>query len=973
MTITMLPKQIVPRVLFSLAVAVGSAPCLAGPQSNASEDVPDWIRGEGEQLELRLTGHVTRRDSGSVDGAEVRVDIDYNGHVFESWHLQVEDGRFQVWLPVNKYAWYRITVNVTCPDGARCTRTILRHQLRELVRNGLRLNVRLPTRQVTVRVEQNGEGVAGAQVRAELSGGATLRSETDADGVVVFRMFDREQLTSLTAWSDRGLIGGYQFSRKPARDPRADTHVIAMYRCRPFEIHFSDADGQPIEGVQFHCEVATPAPEHNFLGMPDDSTQTTSQDGIATLSWFPDIEDAHCSVDITSGGWVIESIERSPDRLRITAKRAVERKKLTGHISGNGRFAGGFNVRLGSFQAERESGIDYVYSFSDASGRFSAEVLPDTTYAVFLEDEKWVTDAMDLIPFDSRTGKQESVELVLSEGIPVRITLTQGNDRRPIPGAWFNIDSLHEFTWVEDGEVRSGVLARSVSTWTNAQGVIETVAPEGLLETTVYLHDWSAVQTVHVKRGHEHVISFHRKVDEPVEVIGRILPWNEGQQQVAGAMVHIRAIDGESSEEFRIRADEEGTFRIKTRATKLGAIAYSADRQFAGSLVIRDFSESAHIQMYPTRSCTGQLTDQEGNPIAGHRIWASIQVTDEERYGTAEPTVFRLPRIETHTDSEGKYRFTGLPCRTRIWLWADTLPDAPYDMEYVGRIFFLPDDGPRSWVTKIGPAPERPKQRTPLPQRYASMHRDCRLGSYHLMAIVYDGSDDPSREFIDSHLLDSSSHQTVAGFMQLLVDVTELSVEDNRAFVERVDWHHVPQRVLAVAYDLAGEELGRVQLDPQDADAAKAAYEFIELHAPPRHDAEVKWKQAFRQAKEQNKRVWVRTSQRYCGPCFMLSRWIDDHREVLEKDFILLKIDDVRDVNGRAIAERLKKGRRVGVPFHAMFDANEQLLADSYGPLGNIGMMSGLEGKRHFKKMLDAACSRITPQDMDMLLESLED
>jgi hypothetical protein len=179
--------------------------------------------------------------------------------------------------------------------------------------------------------------------------------------------------------------------------------------------------------------------------------------------------------------------------------------------------------------------------------------------------------------------------------------------------------------------------------------------------------------------------------------------------------------------------------------------------------------------------------------------------------------------------------------------------------------------------------------------------------------------------------------------------------------------------VFAVSYDLEGEELGRIHIDPEAADAAESAYGFIERYAPARQDAEAKWNEAFRQAKEQNKRVWVRVSQRYCGPCFALSRWIDDHREVIETDFVVLKIDDVRDLNGHAVAERLTKGRFVGVPFHAMFDANEKLLADSYGPLGNIGSGSGLEGKRHFKKMLDAACLKITPHEIQVLLDSLED
>ena len=253
------------------------------------------------------------------------------------------------------------------------------------------------------------------------------------------------------------------------------------------------------------------------------------------------------------------------------------------------------------------------------------------------------------------------------------------------------------------------------------------------------------------------------------------------------------------------------------------------------------------------------------------------------------------------------------------------------------------------------------------------MLRDARLGSYHLMVINYDKSEEPSREFINKYLLDYSEHMAVASYMQLPVDIKELSEGNNEAVVDRLDWPKTTQGVFVCAYDIEGTELGRIRIDPQAPDAAVAAYQFIERHGPAQQDAEAKWNNAFQQAKEQSKHVWVRIGGRYCGPCFELSRWIDDHREILEKDFILLKIDNVRDLHGKAIAERLTKGRSVGIPFHAIFDANEKLVADSYGPLGNIGCISGLEGKRHFKTMLDAGCSKMTPKDIQVLLDSLKD
>ncbi|MCC7338767.1 MAG: thioredoxin family protein [Pirellulaceae bacterium] len=114
-------------------------------------------------------------------------------------------------------------------------------------------------------------------------------------------------------------------------------------------------------------------------------------------------------------------------------------------------------------------------------------------------------------------------------------------------------------------------------------------------------------------------------------------------------------------------------------------------------------------------------------------------------------------------------------------------------------------------------------------------------------------------------------------------------------------------------------------------------------------------------------------SQRYCGPCFRLARWFDDHREMLEQDFVMLKIDDFRDLNGIEIAKRLTLGKHHGVPFHAIFEADESMLVDSAGNLGNIGHPSGYEGKKHMRKMLETGSKTLTPKEVDQLVDSLED
>ena len=954
-----------------LILLVCFATSFAATRVIATEDVPDWIRGRGEQLELRLTGQVTHGGGGPVDGARVRIEIKSDDQLFESLKPPVEGGRFQVWLPVNKYPWYSINVSATCLDGARGTRVFVRRQLREIVLNGLVLSAQRPDRRVSIRVEYEGKPVANAHVRAELTDG-TLRSVTDASGVAALMMFPEEQLDSLTAWSDGGLIGGYMFLRTPVRDPRADSHAISMHRCRPFTVQLDDEKGEPVAGVDLGFHVATPEPDFNYLGTPDDCKLATNQDGVATIGWYPDLKDAHCYPELLDRRWVIQSSQRDEDGVNVIARRAAERSKCTGHVVAPGMFTGGFNVLLKSFQGEEENRIDWVSKFSDIDGSFSAEVLPGSTYVVILEDDKWVANLRDLIPVDKKTGQQQAADLILSEGIPVRVSLTEGSDNKPIAGARVNIRSDYRLTCIVDGRPLSGSLGRQWDASTNREGVIEMLAPEGPLEASAYLPDWRVTQSIDVRRSKINEIHLHGKVDQAVKVVGRVISWKDDPQQIANSLVHIKAIDGESNDEVREKTDENGSFRINTKATRVGAIAYSPDKQFVGTSVIKDLSKPAGIQLYPAKSCAGQITDQDGRPIGDHKVVALICIEEKREFGTPRPTTFQLPRIETRTDPEGHYRIDGLPCLTRICIEAVASNEEEGRSASVDEVFFLPDDDVRRRVTRIG-APASRMEPLPLTQRFASTHRDCRLGNYHLMMIVYDKSNASQLEFVNAHLLPSTASKSVASYMQLQADLGEVLAEMNTDFIERHNLSSAISGVFAVSYDLEGKELGRIHIDPEAVDAAETAYGFIERYAPAQQDAEAKWDEAFRQAKEQNKRVWVRTSQRYCGPCFMLSRWIDDHREVIEKDFVVLKIDDVRDLNGQAVAGRLTKGRVVGVPFHAMFDASETLIADSFGPLGNIGSMSGVEGKRYFKKMLDGACSKITSQEIQMLLDSLGD
>ncbi len=115
-----------------------------------------------------------------------------------------------------------------------------------------------------------------------------------------------------------------------------------------------------------------------------------------------------------------------------------------------------------------------------------------------------------------------------------------------------------------------------------------------------------------------------------------------------------------------------------------------------------------------------------------------------------------------------------------------------------------------------------------------------------------------------------------------------------------------------------------------------------------------------------------RISQTRCAPCFALARWFDDHREILEKDYVFLKIDDVRDLNGIRLAGKLLGDFHLRIPFHFILDADGNQLINSVGPIGNIGDPQGsFEGTQHMLHMIRSTRKRITDEDLQVLRDSL--
>ena len=103
----------------------------------------------------------------------------------------------------------------------------------------------------------------------------------------------------------------------------------------------------------------------------------------------------------------------------------------------------------------------------------------------------------------------------------------------------------------------------------------------------------------------------------------------------------------------------------------------------------------------------------------------------------------------------------------------------------------------------------------------------------------------------------------------------------------------------------------------------------------------------------------------------MLARWIKDHHATLDKDYVVVKLMGGLDDHVPEAIAGLPIEPSDGIPWFAITEPDGAVLAHSRGPLGNIGFPSSLEGIRHFRAMLDQTARKLTPDEIETLINSL--
>ncbi len=140
--------------------AVAAYLFVSGLAAHAAEPpVADWLRGTGKDLQLCLHGEVV--DSDGRPAKDIQLTGDLNATLSrEPLKQQIDGNQFKLWVSVNRPHWFSIGLSAASANGEQVAyRSLNDYQLRQAAIEGIKLTLQRPTRQVNVKVTDQGRPV----------------------------------------------------------------------------------------------------------------------------------------------------------------------------------------------------------------------------------------------------------------------------------------------------------------------------------------------------------------------------------------------------------------------------------------------------------------------------------------------------------------------------------------------------------------------------------------------------------------------------------------------------------------------------------------------------------------------------------------------------------------------------------------------------------------------------------------------
>ncbi len=924
------------------SLAVGFIPQLES--SKAKYD--DWISDDGQRFKIRLDVVLPDGQPASDFTAKI-LDPDK-----QDW-IKIVGNKITANLNVKAYSQLG-TLKVATNDG-RFLKFVSfpAHDLRNIAAKGQAIAL-APVKTINVRVvDPTGTPVPDATVNGTYT--------TDKNGLTSVQHPLDIPLYSISAIAPNRDAGTIYFSRLTKEEQDQDVLEIKLQGGFKQTVKLIDDRGNPAVGVQIIPQ--TMGTGGAFVSA--NHKRKTNEKGEVLLTWFPKLPGARAFIMVFDDNWYVESQDRQPEQWKLNVL-PLQRKEVQGKVNLPEGVKGGFLVQLTGFDHPTPNRADQVYARTDSTGVFTANVLPDVPYGVYVADSNWSSNFWDGVLVD-RDGNTNEPYLTLSSGEPVKIVATVSEGRSPMSNTAISMSRPFSF------KTKKGNGNTGPRWWvtTDDDGVALAFSAPGKLEASIFSNDYNDTKKMTVKKDGKNEISFHRKSTESQSISGQLMPLIG--TNLAEASIHVQATDGKARFQGISETSAEGKFEMKGMGERFAVLAMTADASAAGYIFTNSESaKSLQIPLAPTSRFKGKLLDAEGRPFSNCKVLLEVRLTDPlaEDLGFFQMTKL-MTKLSTTTNEEGEFEFVGTPVGIPLVLRINDTKVMDEGRSYLGTRMLIPDTTrPRETFQLRGPA--GPMLNKTITKRLNELYRDCRLVDANALICIL-GKGKELEGFLQKNLTDQELKESF-WYLPSTISYESSQRPECQEVIARHDWSLPrPNQIILHATNSSGENLDSLTIDISDRNAAAKIKTFIVDNKGPTHDAKTKFTRALEEARNTNRKIWAVTGHTRCSPCFAFARWLENQKKLLEKDYILVKIDSVRDENSAEVTKMICEGKHLGVPFHSIFTPDGSIVITSEGPLGNIGHpAASFEGKHHLRKMLIGTSVNLTKLEIDELILSLD-
>ncbi|TWU49852.1 carboxypeptidase-like regulatory domain-containing protein [Rubripirellula reticaptiva] len=859
-----------------------------------------------------------------------------------------------------------------------------------------------PTKAYTINVVvADSKPVADAQVAIQFGYPHLVDGlRTDADGKISVYAAKSERVDAVIAWKD-GVGFDYEVYAL-GRDQKSDLktavpefpgdgETLRLDGASPVTVNVVDTAGEPIEGVRLYPWILRKESANRELNLSyftDAMSQSTDASGATTFAWMPKWQTSGVTIWPTADGYTRTRANYDPavdvGELTVTLDQLVT---IRGRVlDPAGEPAGGIAVHATGEGYGWDGGRDVTKSADD--GTYELQVPPEQVYMVTASNDDWVADAVP--SFVVNSGKPvEGIDLTLRK--PTRLTglLTAEpsgealkNERVIVYQFGDDLGSITGASIANPENSRRYVRPMAVNvTKTDYDGRFEFLLGNGSYDIRPPRQE--KAEEFDVSGEAALTIDVTTEIQAKIKLTG-VVRHQEDDRPLSG--IRLSAVSQRfRGDDWQALTDKDGTFAVERLGEPTYVLAMNDDKSLGAVSILPGDQSTLEMKLEKTGSAFGVLHKTDSaEPAAAEKIRFGIRIPDENNQTWSN----RFGGLAV-TDSEGRFRLEGLVPGWEYDLNLESRPDGSIpSLKSITIVSVLQVDMGAMNI----PAPRKPYVPPTLDERIAgamgvkgsAQERfdraipRCRINKQKLLIVLGKPDEPQVRQFMGLRYEDSDFRKIRDDFLIMALSTEDPAMAADveklfEGFDARVDEESMSFSLALV--DADGDLIAHsseVDLIEQDELSKDAVIEWLRSHLDEPIDAKKLLSDTLAKAKKENKRVLVQETAAWCGPCHLLSDYLDGNR-AWEADYLWIKMDH-RFTGAREIMVDLRDGSNGGIPWFAILDANGEKLATSnhFESGDNIGFPSSQHGQTHFKKMLLDTKITMSEDEISALVERLK-